>query len=168
MLASAAHGAADVCIVGGGIVGTVVARALLLRFPRLKLHVVEKEAALATHQSHRNSGVIHAGMYYTPGSDRARMCVEGAARMYEYCEAKGLPHARIGKLIVATTPDEVTLLHSLFERGNTNGVPGLELVGRDRMREIEPLVEGLEAIWYGLCIGACKSVCNVEGGGGLA
>ena len=91
--------------------------------------------------------MIHAGMYYTPGSDRARMCVEGAAKLYAYCEKHKIPHKRVGKLIVATSPIEVERLHALYDRGLQNKVPGLCLVSRDEMKQISPHCEGLEAIW---------------------
>jgi 2-hydroxyglutarate dehydrogenase len=137
----------DIVVVGGGIVGTSSARSIQLRFPGKRICVLEKEDKVATHQSLRNSGVIHAGMYYTPGSDRARMCVEGAAAMYKYCEEHNIPHKRIGKLIVATSRIEVERLHNLFERGKKNKVPGLCLVSKDEMKQISPHCEGLEAIW---------------------
>ena len=127
--------------------GTSSARSIQNRFPEKSICVLEKESEMATHQSRRNSGVIHAGMYYTPGSDRARMCVEGAAKLYAYCEKHKIPHKRVGKLIVATSPIEVERLHALYDRGLQNKVPGLCLVSRDEMKQISPHCEGLEAIW---------------------
>ena len=137
----------DITVIGGGIVGTSSARSIQNRFPGKSICVLEKESEMATHQSRRNSGVIHAGMYYTPGSDRARMCVEGAAKLYAYCEKHKIPHKRVGKLIVATSPIEVERLHALYDRGLQNKVPGLCLVSRDEMKQISPHCEGLEAIW---------------------
>jgi len=110
--------------------------------------VVEKEAAgLALHQSKRNSGVIHAGLYYREGSRRAALCVRGAEMMYAYCEEKGLPVERVGKLVVAVRPDELPRLDALFRRGPANGVRGLRLVdGAAAIRAIEPACRGLRAI----------------------
>ena len=137
----------DVAVVGGGIIGCGVAREVLERHPNLRVGVLEKEATLGSHQTRNNSGVIHAGMYYKPGSLKARFCVEGAARMYAYCERRGVPHRRAGKLIVAVEDEERGRLRDIYERGVENGVPGLEIVGPDAIREIEPSARGVEAIW---------------------
>lgn len=136
----------DVVVVGGGIVGLATARALLDRHPDLRLVLLEKDGALARHQTSHNSGVLHAGIYYRPGSARARLCVEGGRLMREFCAAAGIPIAPTGKVIVAVTPDEVPRLRDLLARGRANGVPGLAHVGPDRLREIEPHAAGLEAI----------------------
>jgi (S)-2-hydroxyglutarate dehydrogenase len=137
----------DLAIVGGGLVGLASARELINRRPDLKLAVLEKEPAVAQHQSGHNSGVIHSGIYYQPGSLKARLCVAGAARMYAYCEEKGLPVDRCGKLIVAAEESELPRLHDLYERGVGNGVDGLEVIGPDGIRQIEPHCKGLKAIW---------------------
>jgi L-2-hydroxyglutarate oxidase LhgO len=136
----------DVAIVGGGIVGLATARALLAQAPRLRLVLLEKEARLATHQTGHNSGVIHSGIYYRPGSHKARLCVEGARLMAEFCATRGIRVQRCGKVIVATDEREVGRLRALFERGTANGVPGLAMLDRDRLREIEPHAAGLLAI----------------------
>lgn len=137
----------DISIIGGGIVGLACARQFLLSYPHLKVAVVEKETLLATHQSHRNSGVIHAGIYYAPGSQRAELCAEGAERMFAYCKQNQLPHERVGKLIVAVDPSELDRLDMLFERGKLNGVKGLEMKTSQQITQMEPNIRGLRAIW---------------------
>ena len=137
----------DITIVGAGIVGLATARALLRRYPALRLAVLEKEAAICQHQTGRNSGVIHSGLYYQPGSLKARLCVEGAAAMLRYCEERGIPFNVCGKVVVATTPAEVERLQELYRRGTANGVVGLEMIGPERLREIEPHAVGLQALY---------------------
>lgn len=141
-----AGGEADVAIVGAGIVGLATAREIVLRFPQTKVVVVEKEADIVGHQTSHNSGVIHAGIYYEPGSAMARLCVEGARRMYEYCGKKNLPHERVGKLIVATRDSELPILEDLYKRATANGVPGIELISSKKVREMEPNVRALQAL----------------------
>ena len=137
----------DVAIVGGGIVGVATAREIMRRFPNLTVVILEKEGEVAPHQSSHNSGVIHAGMYYEPGSVMAKTCVHGAALMYKYCGEHGLPHARVGKLIVASTPEEAPVVQLLYERGNANGVEGLKVLGPEEIRALEPNVVGVSALW---------------------
>ena len=136
----------DVIVIGGGIVGLSVAMQLTRRFPRMKLTVLEKEAGVGRHQTGHNSGVIHSGIYYKPGSIKARTCVEGAAAMVEFCQAHTLPLRVCGKVIVATSEAELPRLNHLLERGRANGVDGLRLLNRDQLREIEPHAEGLAAL----------------------
>jgi L-2-hydroxyglutarate oxidase LhgO len=136
----------DVAIVGGGILGLATARALLERAPRARLLLLEKEPKLAAHQTGHNSGVIHSGIYYRPGSSKARLCVEGGRLMAQFCEAHGITVDRCGKVIVATTEAELPRLQMLHERGTANGVPGLELIDRDRLRDLEPHAAALRAI----------------------
>jgi L-2-hydroxyglutarate oxidase LhgO len=139
---------ADVIVVGGGIVGTAVAREIIRTFPHKTVHMIEKDADVACHQSSHNSGVIHAGMYYTPGSSMARLCVEGARRMYEYCQLHNLSCERVGKLIVATTENQRSAVEELFRRGNVNGVKDLHLLSnQNEIHAIEPLVSGVAALW---------------------
>jgi (S)-2-hydroxyglutarate dehydrogenase len=136
----------DIAIIGGGIVGLATARALLERTPSLSLVLCEKEAELATHQTGHNSGVIHSGIYYKPGSFKARLCVEGARLMTEFCEAHAIKYDRCGKVIVATSPEEVPRLRTLYERGVANGVPGVAMIDAARVREIEPHVRAVAGI----------------------
>ncbi|HXV28815.1 MAG TPA: L-2-hydroxyglutarate oxidase [Sinorhizobium sp.] len=136
----------DFCIIGGGIVGLATARALLSRSPGASLVLLEKEAALGRHQTGRNSGVIHAGIYYAPGSLKAKLCREGAARTKEFCREHGIAYEDRGKLIVATRPDEVPRLHELYARAAQNGLR-TELIGAEEIREREPAVVGIEAIF---------------------
>jgi len=137
----------DVVIIGAGIIGLATARELLIRKPGLKLAIVEKESEIGQHQTGHNSGVIHSGIYYTPGSLKAKACVAGAAKMYEYCEEKGIQYERCGKVIVASDAPEVVRLEELHRRGLANGVPGLEAIGPERLRELEPHAIGVRALW---------------------
>jgi 2-hydroxyglutarate dehydrogenase len=134
----------DVAVVGGGIVGLATARALALQ--GMKVVVLERESRLGAHQTTHNSGVIHAGIYYAPGSLKARLCVEGAAKLYEYCEAKGVAAERCGKLVVAVREADLERLDELERRGRANGVPGLVRVGPDEIASIEPAARGLAAL----------------------
>jgi (S)-2-hydroxyglutarate dehydrogenase len=136
----------DVAVIGGGIVGLATARALLAEHPGLRLAVLEKEARLAAHQTGHNSGVIHSGIYYKPGSHKARLCVEGARLMKEFCAKHGIRVDPVGKLIVATSEAELERLQALFERGTQNGVEELSLLDAKGLRAIEPHAAGLRAI----------------------
>ena len=136
----------DVIIVGGGAVGLGVALEITRRFPGKKLLLLEKEHKVACHQSGHNSGVIHSGIYYKPGSLKARLCVAGAAAMIEFCREHGIPHQVCGKVIVATHADELPRLEELRQRGEANGVSGLRLIGPQELREIEPCASGLMAL----------------------
>ena len=136
----------DVVIVGGGIVGLAVALEITKRFPRLRLLLLEKEARVGQHQSGHNSGVIHSGVYYKPGSQKARLCVEGARAMIEFCRAHDIPHQVCGKVIVATYPEEFPRLEELRRRGEANGLTGLQLIGPEQLREMEPHASGLRAL----------------------
>ena len=137
----------DIAIIGGGILGLATARELLKRRPGAQLIVLEKEADLGQHQTGRNSGVIHSGIYYAPGSLKAKLCVAGSKAIYRYCEEKGIPTERCGKLIVARNDGELGRLEELQRRGEANGVPGLEMVGPERIKEIEPHCIGVKALW---------------------
>src|SRR5438045_3161755 len=137
----------DLVVIGAGILGLASARELLARHPRLKLAVLDKEPAIGRHQTGHNSGVIHSGLYYTPGSLKARLCVEGSRELYAYCEQKGIPTDRCGKVIVASTEAELPRLEGLLQRGQANGVEGLEMIGPERLKEIEPHCVGVKALW---------------------
>lgn len=136
----------DVAVIGGGIVGLATALALLERSPGLRLTVIEKEADLGRHQTGHNSGVIHAGIYYKPGSYKAKLCVEGVRSMKDFCDANAVPYENCGKVIIATTDAELPRLQTLFERGNANGVPGLRMIEQAELREIEPHARAVRAI----------------------
>ncbi|CAF0750971.1 unnamed protein product [Brachionus calyciflorus] len=136
----------DVTIVGGGIVGLASARKLISDNPNLKFLLVEKENQLAFHQTGHNSGVIHAGIYYKPGSLKARLCVEGLEATYKYCDEHSIPYKKVGKLIVATNNEELSRLDDLFERGLKNNVRDLRMVSAKQIKEIEPNCVGLKAI----------------------
>jgi (S)-2-hydroxyglutarate dehydrogenase len=136
----------DLAIIGGGIVGLATARGLLERFPSLSLVICEKESELGTHQTGHNSGVIHSGIYYKPGSYKAKLCVEGARLAVEFCDAHGIKYDRCGKVIIATSQEELPRLRTLHERGVANGVPGVTMIAAERVREIEPHVRALAGI----------------------
>jgi L-2-hydroxyglutarate oxidase LhgO len=138
---------ADLVVIGGGILGLATAREMLRRRPGIRLVVLEAERSLAAHQSGHNSGVVHAGLYYAPGSLKARLCKEGKAALEAYCGERGIAVQRVGKLVVALTQDELPRFESLEARARENGVEGLETVGRERIRELEPHVEGLRGLW---------------------
>jgi 2-hydroxyglutarate dehydrogenase len=137
---------ADFVVIGGGILGLAVARELLARHPDASLCVLERENRLAAHQTSHSSGVIHAGIYYAPGSLKARLCVEGARLLYAYCDERGIEARRSGKLIIATDESELNRLDELERRGQANEVPGLRRVGPDGIAEIEPHARGIAAL----------------------
>ena len=136
----------DLTVVGGGIVGLAVARELLRRHPHATVSVLERESSVATHQSSHNSGVIHAGVYYEPGSLKARLCVEGAREMYDYCQQRGIASVRCGKVIVATDPSELARLDELERRGRANGVSGLRRIDADGIAQLEPHARGIAGL----------------------
>lgn len=136
----------DIAIVGGGIVGLAVARELIKRDPRASVCVLEREVEIGSHQTGHNSGVIHAGVYYQPGSLKARLCVEGARELYEYCEERNIASERCGKLIVATDPTELARLEELERRGKANGVPGLRRIDAAGIEQIEPHARGIAGL----------------------
>ena len=137
----------DIVIVGGGIVGLATGRELLARHPHLKLSVLEKEDVVSKHQTGHNSGVIHSGIYYTPGSLKARLCSEGRRKLWEYCDAKQIPYKQVGKLIVATEESELGRLDALMKRGIENGIEGLEIVDAKGIEAREPHCRGIKAIF---------------------
>src|SRR5579863_6960386 len=133
----------DIVVIGGGIVGLATALQFGRAFPKLRLLLVEKEDRVARHQSGHNSGVIHSGIYYKPGSLKARLCVEGAAAMEAFCREHAIPVEICGKIIVATSAEEIPRLQGLLERGQANGISGLRLLAKIQAREIEPQCGGL-------------------------
>ena len=136
----------DLTVIGAGIVGLATAHELLQRRPGLRIAVVEKEDTIAFHQSGRNSGVIHAGLYYTPGSLRSRLCREGRELLIRFAEENEIPYRLTGKLVVAVSDAELPRLHALNERGSANGLQGLRIVGDAEAREIEPSVVARQAL----------------------
>jgi (S)-2-hydroxyglutarate dehydrogenase len=136
----------DIVVIGGGIVGLSVAMETTRRFPNLRLLLAEKEDGVARHQSGHNSGVIHSGIYYKPGSLKAKTCVEGAAAMVEFCRQHSIPHQICGKVIVATSEQEFPRMQTLFERGQANGLQGVRMIGPEEIREIEPHCAGIRAL----------------------
>ncbi len=136
----------DVAVIGAGILGLATARELARRGER-RILVIDKERTQATHQTGHNSGVIHSGLYYTPGSAKARLCVAGRHLLLEFCNEQDIAHDICGKLIVAVEESELAELQTLYERGIANGLRGLRLVDAQEIREIEPAVRGLRAIW---------------------
>lgn len=143
----AANNDYDLVVVGGGIVGVASAREILLRHPQMKIAILEKENKLAFHQSGHNSGVIHAGIYYKPGTLKAKLCVEGMHLSYKYLDEKCIPYKKVGKLIVATNELEVGRLMDLYERGQKNNVPDLKVIDGEQIKDFEPYCEGVKAIW---------------------
>ncbi len=135
-----------VSLAGAGGVGRAVALDLPRRLPHRTVRVLEKEDGVARHQSGHNSGVIHSGVYYKPGSLKARLCVSGAAAMIDFCREHSVPHNVCGKVIVATHPDELPRLEDLRQRGEANGLTGLRLVGPEELHELEPHASGLRAL----------------------
>lgn len=136
----------SIVIVGGGIVGLAAAYRLGQRFPGARITVLEKESTVCAHQSGHNSGVLHAGLYYKPGSAKARLAVRGIRQMVEFCQRHSIPHEVCGKVVVATSEEEVPRLRGLYERGQQNGLSGLRLLTREELHEIEPHAAGIEAL----------------------
>jgi L-2-hydroxyglutarate oxidase LhgO len=150
----------DIVVIGGGIVGLSTAMQATRLLRKLRLLLVEKEDDIARHQSGHNSGVIHSGVYYKPGSLKAKLCVEGAAAMVQFCREHNLPHAICGKVIVATSEEETPRLQGLLERGQANGLAGLRLLPAEQLREIEPHCAGLLGLLVpGTGITDYKAVC---------
>ena len=162
----------DLVVIGGGIVGLSTALNLTAQFPRLRLLLVEKEDRVGSHQSGHNSGVIHSGIYYKPGSLKAKLCVEGAAAMVEFCRTHNLPYQICGKVIAAADEQEVPRLQALRERGEANGITGLRMLDREELQEIEPhcggvrwlLVPGTGITDYGAVCEKYADLVTLQGG----
>ncbi len=136
----------NIVVVGGGIIGLAAAYRIGQRFPDARVTVLEKESGVGRHQSGHNSGVLHAGLYYKPGSRKAVMAVRGIRQMIDFCESHAIAHQVCGKIVVATSQDEIPRLHTLFERGQQNGLRDLRLLTGDELREIEPHAAGIAAV----------------------
>jgi L-2-hydroxyglutarate oxidase len=137
----------DLTIIGGGIVGLATALNILQGYPRIRLLILEKEPQLAQHQTGHNSGVIHSGLYYKPGSLKARSCVAGRKALIEFCDRKSVPYEICGKIVVATSEGELPRLEELYRRGIANGLDGIERIGPERLKEIEPHAAGIKALY---------------------
>ncbi len=135
-----------VIVIGGGIVGLATAYRMGQRFPDARIVLLEKEDGVGRHQTGHNSGVLHCGLYYRPGSVKARLAVSGIRQMVEFCQENGVPHDVCGKLVVAADESELPRMDALLERGKANGLEGLRRLSREEMREIEPHVGGVAAL----------------------
>jgi (S)-2-hydroxyglutarate dehydrogenase len=136
----------DLTIIGGGILGLATALKVTAAHPRLSLLLLEKEADLARHQTGNNSGVIHSGLYYRPGSLKARTCVAGRKELIQFCDENAVPYEVCGKVVVATTGEELSRLEELHRRGEANGLRGLEIIGTERLKELEPHATGIKGL----------------------
>jgi L-2-hydroxyglutarate oxidase LhgO len=136
----------EVAIVGAGIVGLAIGLEVTRRLPGVRLCVIEKEPAVASHQTSHNSGVVHSGIYYRPGSLKARLCVTGAEAMVRFCAEHGIPYERCGKVIVSTREEEIAQLEELYRRGIGNGLRGLRMLRAEEIREFEPHAAGIRGL----------------------
>ena len=148
----------DVTIVGGGIVGCAVAYKLQKRYPNRKILLIEKEDRLADHQTGNNSGVIHSGLYYKPGSLKARLCVDGRHELVAFAKEHNVAHDVCGKVVVAVDESELPFMDKIFENGIANNTEGIEKVGPERIKEIEPHVEAIAGIWV-----PCTGIIDYRG-----
>lgn len=137
----------DVAIIGGGIVGAATMYKLQIRNPHLKIVLIEKEKSLSAHQTGHNSGVIHSGLYYKPGSQKAKNCVKGRHELVAFAKEHGVAHDVCGKIVVATKESELEFMNKIFDNGIANGTEGIEKIDAKRIKEIEPFVEGIAGIW---------------------
>lgn len=162
VLQMATHKSFDIAIIGAGIVGLSAAYKFTEANPDLSVVVLEKESEVAHHQTGRNSGVIHSGIYYQPGSYKAKNCVDGRHQLVEFCETHGVEYDICGKVIVATNEEELPRLEKIYQRGLQNGIEGIELIDEKRLHSIEPYVQGIRAI-HVPCSGIVdyRGVCRV-------
>lgn len=137
----------DIIVIGAGIVGLATALKIKTKNPALKLLLIDKENKLAAHQTGHNSGVIHSGLYYKPGSLKAINCINGYHQLVSFCETYEIPYELCGKIVVATSKEEIPLMHNLYKRGQQNGLEGLTLLNQEQLKEYEPHVNGLEGIF---------------------
>lgn len=137
----------DLTVIGGGIIGLATAMEIAENYPRVRLLLLEKEDRIAMHQTGHNSGVIHSGIYYKPGSVKAQTCVYGRKALLDFCDRHDIPYDLCGKVIVATHREEIPRLEELLRRGNANGVQGIEMIGPERLKEIEPHTAGIRALY---------------------
>ena len=137
----------DIIIVGAGIVGLAIALKIKEKSPQKRLLIIDKEDEVAAHQTGHNSGVIHSGLYYKPGSLKATNCIDGYNMLVDFCEQHEVPFELCGKVVVATNQEEIPILNGLFTRGLANGLEGLKMLDRDGIHEYEPHVNGLEGFF---------------------
>lgn len=135
-----------IAIIGGGIVGLATAHQLQEKFPGVEVLLLEKESTPGRHQTGNNSGVLHCGLYYKPGSTKARLAVQGILKMVEFCQQHNVPYELCGKTVVATAEEEIPRLHTLLERGAANGLQGLKLLNAEQIREYEPHAAGIAGV----------------------
>lgn len=148
----------EIAVVGGGIVGMATAYKLSLKYPKRKITVLEKESELAFHQTGRNSGVIHSGIYYKPGSYKAKNCRDGRRALVEFAQAYKVNHDVCGKIILATKNEELSTLDEIYERGQENQTEGITRISKDEIAEFEPLAKGVAAIHV-----ACTGIIDYKG-----
>lgn len=137
----------DVTVIGGGIVGLATALRIKEQNPSLKLLIIEKEDVVAKHQTGHNSGVIHSGLYYKPGSLKATNCIRGYDMLLDFCQKEDIKYDLCGKIVVATQPEQISILDGLFERGKQNGLDGFKMLNADQIKEYEPHVKGLKGFF---------------------
>jgi len=137
----------DVTIIGGGIVGVATAYKIQLKYPHLKILLIEKERQLAAHQTGNNSGVIHSGLYYEPGSLKAKNCVEGRKQLVKFAKEHGIKHEVCGKVVAAVDKTELPFLDGIFQNGIANETEGIQKIDGYQLRDIEPHVESIGGIW---------------------
>lgn len=137
----------DIAVIGAGIIGLATAMQLTIKFPSSRVVVLDKEQVTAKHQTGHNSGVIHAGIYYKPGSAKASFCYTGNKELRRFCDENGVPYKMCGKLVIAVNDNEIPMLEELYKRGTANGVEGLRIIGKTELHEKEPNAAGLKAIW---------------------
>ena len=148
----------DVAIIGGGIVGAATFYKLQKKNPELKIVLIEKEKLVADHQTGHNSGVIHSGLYYTPGSLKAKNCVSGRHELVAFAKEHGIAHDVCGKVVVATKESELQYLEKIFQNGSANNIEGLEKITSSQIKEIEPFVEGISGLWV-----PCTGIIDFRG-----
>src|ERR1041385_8679266 len=137
----------DITVIGGGIVGLATALQIQKTNPALRILLIEKETELAQHQTGNNSGVIHSGLYYKPGSLKATNCIRGYHLLLDFCDKNNIPYDLCGKIVVATSAEEIPLLNNLYTRGQQNGLANLKRLNQEELKEYEPHVAGLEGIF---------------------
>ncbi len=148
----------DITIVGGGIVGVATAYKIQLKYPNLKILLVEKENKLADHQTGNNSGVIHSGLYYKPGSYKAKNCVDGRRQLVKFAQEHNIKHDVCGKVVAAVEESELPFMNKIFENGLANDTEGIEKISRDQLKEIEPYVKSIGGIWV-----PCTGIIDYRG-----